>query len=98
MFQQTQMLNLDTIRSFFITHKIDLEVERPLSKEEVYDLYTDAQKLGGHIFSSFIVMAAINANKNGIQTVFDSYESIEEAYIAFYMGYTQGPSIDEKKN
>ena len=98
MFQQTQMLNLDTIRNFFITHKIELKVERPLSKAEVYTLYLDAQELGGNIFSSFIVMAAINANKNGIQTIFDSYEGIEEAYIAFYMGYTQGPAIDAKKN
>lgn len=87
-----KLLPLDTIRAFFISHNIGLEIERSLSKAEMYDLFIDAKQLGGTVFGAFITIAALNANRDGIQTVFESYEAIEEAYVKFYMGYMQPPS------
>jgi hypothetical protein len=82
------VLSLETIRNFFITHNIGLEEERSLTKLEVYDLAVDAVALG-HTFLCFFVNTIINADKDGLQTVFDSYDSVLEAYLCFHAGYNK---------
>ncbi len=85
---QTQLVSLDKIREFFIAHQIGLEEERSLTKPELSNLTRDAVALG-HTFLCFLVSTVINAEKDGLKTVFDSFESVEEAYLCYYAGYNK---------
>jgi len=80
------MFDFDQLKDFFEQHKIPLSGKMNFFPEEVENLFLAAsgrsQSLGG-----FILMNVINISKTGIETNFESYDDLYEAYCAFMTGY-----------
>jgi hypothetical protein len=79
------MLILSQLQSFFELNAIPLEGSLELGKEATISLFAKAMELG-YSFGSFALVAIINAEHNGIETHFASYDELYEAYCCFTTG------------
>jgi hypothetical protein len=79
------MLLLPQLRTFFELNNIPLEGSLALGEEATSALFAKAMELG-YSFGCFALIAIINADHNGIETHFTSYEELYEAYACFTTG------------
>lgn len=89
-----KLVKAEEFRSFFRENNIPLSGCASFVDVEINRLFINAFKKG-QVFAAFILNTVINAEKNGIITNFESFDSIEEAYSQFILGYRSG--LDKSK-
>ncbi len=83
---QCKMLDVATIKRFWTQHSLPLEGAEPRTAHAINHLFIEARRLD-QVWGAFVLNTVINAEKNGVQTVFTSYDDISEAYACFLIGY-----------
>lgn len=75
----------NVVVNYFAENEIKLRETKGATKEYVDHLFLKACELG-NLFSGFILVSTINADRNGIETNFDSEEDLYECYTAYMIG------------
>ncbi len=73
------------VAKFFADNGIGLQDKKLMTSNEVDQLFWKACELG-KTFSGFILAGVINADRNGIETNFDSQNDLYDCYTCYVIG------------
>lgn len=87
------MLTAAQLEEFFVNNNIPLNDTYSLNDNQVALLVLASNDISQSL-TSFILVAVINADRDGIHTNFKSYDDLYECYSAFMVGFMMVSNLE----